>query len=88
MEIGGALKNIIAIAAGVVQGIGLGHNSMALITRGLAEISGSRALKAGDVKRSPVWQVWGILFLTCTGDLSRNRRVEWNSGVVGNSTTF
>lgn len=76
VEIGGALKNVIAIAAGVVQGIGLGHNSMAaLITRGLAEIS--RLACAEGARRDTLAGLSGLgdLVLTCTGDLSRNRRV-------------
>ena len=52
VEIGGALKNVIAIAAGVVEGLGLGHNALAaLITRGLAEITGWRAPPARSAKR-------------------------------------
>lgn len=76
VEIGGALKNVIAIAAGVVEGIGLGHNSMAaLITRGLAEIS--RLASAEGARRETLAGLSGLgdLVLTCTGDLSRNRRV-------------
>src|SRR5206468_8037959 len=76
VEIGGALKNIIAIAAGVVEGLGLGHNAMAaLITRGLAEIS--RLACAEGARRDTLAGLSGLgdLVLTCTGDLSRNRRV-------------
>ena len=76
VEIGGALKNVIAIAAGAVEGLGLGHNSMAaLITRGLAEIS--RLATAEGGRRETVAGLGGLgdLVLTCTGDLSRNRRV-------------
>ncbi len=76
VEIGGAVKNIIAIAAGVIAGLGLGHNpTAALITRGLAEIS--RLACACDGKRETLAGLAGMgdLVLTCTGDLSRNRRV-------------
>lgn len=76
VEIGGAVKNIIAIAAGVIDGLGLGHNpTAALITRGLAEIS--RLACACGGKRETLAGLAGIgdLVLTCTGDLSRNRAV-------------
>ena len=76
VEIGGALKNIIAIAAGMVEGLGLGHNALAgLITRGLAEMS--RLACAAGAKRETLSGLTGLgdLVLTCTGDLSRNRRV-------------
>jgi glycerol-3-phosphate dehydrogenase (NAD(P)+) len=76
VEIGGALKNIIAIAAGVVEGLGLGHNALAgLITRGLAEIS--RVACAAGAKRETLAGLTGLgdLVLTCTGELSRNRHV-------------
>jgi glycerol-3-phosphate dehydrogenase (NAD(P)+) len=76
VEIGGALKNVIAIAAGVVDGTGLGHNAMAaLITRGLAEIS--RLACAAGGRRDTLAGLSGLgdLVLTCTGDLSRNRHV-------------
>jgi glycerol-3-phosphate dehydrogenase (NAD(P)+) len=76
VEIGGALKNVIAIAAGVVDGTGLGHNAMAaLITRGLAEIS--RLACAAGGRRDTLSGLSGLgdLVLTCTGDLSRNRHV-------------
>ena len=76
VEIGGALKNIIAIAAGVVEGLGLGHNALAaLITRGLAEIS--RLAVALGAQRETLSGLAGLgdLVLTCTGTLSRNRHV-------------
>lgn len=76
VEIGGALKNVIAIAAGVVEGLGLGHNALAgLITRGLAEIS--RLACAEGAKRETLAGLTGLgdLVLTCTGTLSRNRHV-------------
>ena len=76
VEIGGAMKNIIAIAAGVVEGLGLGHNSMAaLITRGLAEISRLAAAEGGRKETLAGLSGLGDLVLTCTGDLSRNRQV-------------
>jgi glycerol-3-phosphate dehydrogenase (NAD(P)+) len=81
VEIGGALKNIIAIAAGVVQGIGLGHNSMAaLITRGLAEISRLACAEGGRRETLAGLAGLGDLVLTCTGELSRNRRVGMELG--------
>ena len=76
VEIGGALKNVIAIAAGVVEGTGLGHNAMAaLITRGLAEIS--RVACAEGARRETLAGLSGLgdLVLTCTGAASRNRFV-------------
>ena len=76
VELGGALKNIIAIAAGVVEGLGLGHNALAaLITRGLAELS--RLAVAAGAQRETLAGLAGLgdLVLTCTGDLSRNRKV-------------
>jgi glycerol-3-phosphate dehydrogenase (NAD(P)+) len=76
VEIGGATKNVIAIAAGVVEGLGLGHNALAgLITRGLAEIS--RLACAAGAKRETLAGLTGLgdLVLTCTGTLSRNRHV-------------
>ena len=76
VELGGALKNVIAIAAGVVEGLGLGHNALAgLITRGLAEIS--RLACAAGAKRETLAGLTGLgdLVLTCTGTLSRNRHV-------------
>jgi glycerol-3-phosphate dehydrogenase (NAD(P)+) len=76
VEFGGALKNVIAIAAGVVDGLGIGHNAMAaLITRGLVEMS--RLACAEGSRRETLAGLSGLgdLVLTCTGDLSRNRRV-------------
>jgi glycerol-3-phosphate dehydrogenase (NAD(P)+) len=76
VEIGGALKNVIAIAAGVVEGTGLGHNAMAaLITRGLAEISRLACAEGGRRDTLAGLSGLGDLVLTCTGDLSRNRHV-------------
>jgi glycerol-3-phosphate dehydrogenase (NAD(P)+) len=76
VELGGSLKNVIAIAAGVCQGLGLGHNSAAaLITRGLAEMT--RLVEACGGKRETMAGLAGLgdLVLTCTGGLSRNRSV-------------
>lgn len=76
VELGGALKNVIAIAAGVCDGLGLGHNTIAaLITRGLAEIS--RLAVACGAKPQTMSGLAGMgdLVLTCTGGLSRNRSV-------------
>lgn len=76
VEIGGAVKNVLAIASGVCDGLGLGLNSRAaLITRGLAEIA--RLGLALGAQRETFMGLAGMgdLILTCTGDLSRNRRV-------------
>jgi glycerol-3-phosphate dehydrogenase (NAD(P)+) len=75
VELAGALKNCIAIAAGAVEGLGAGSNSVAaLITRGLAEIG--RLIEACGGRASTVAGLAGLgdLVLTCTGQLSRNRR--------------
>ena len=76
VEVGGAVKNVLAIAAGIADGMGLGYNARAaLITRGLAEMTrlglkmGGRAETLGGLSGA------GDLILTCTGDLSRNRQV-------------
>jgi glycerol-3-phosphate dehydrogenase (NAD(P)+) len=76
VELGGALKNVVAIAAGVAAGVGLGHNSAAaLITRGIAEIT--RLAVACGGRRDTLAGLSGVgdLVLTCTGSLSRNRTV-------------
>ena len=76
VEIGGAVKNVIAIASGVVEGLGLGNNARAgLITRGLAEIS--RLACAAGARRETLAGLAGLgdLVLTCNGTLSRNRHV-------------
>jgi glycerol-3-phosphate dehydrogenase (NAD(P)+) len=76
VELGGALKNVIALAAGVVKGLDLGHNSAAaLITRGIAEMT--RLAVACGGRRQTLAGLSGIgdLVLTCTGSLSRNRSV-------------
>lgn len=76
VEIGGAMKNVIAIAAGVVEGLGLGHNALAaLITRGLAEISRLACAAGGQRETTAGLSGLGDLVLTCTGSLSRNRHV-------------
>lgn len=76
VELGGALKNVIAIAAGVVDGLGLGHNAKAaLLTRGLAEISRLAVAAGGERETLAGLAGMGDLVLTCTGDLSRNRHV-------------
>ncbi len=76
IEIGGAVKNVLAIAAGASDGLGFGHNARAaLITRGLAETG--RLSQALGGRRETLMGLAGLgdLVLTCTGDLSRNRRV-------------
>jgi glycerol-3-phosphate dehydrogenase (NAD(P)+) len=76
VEMGGALKNVIAIAAGVVEGLGLGHNALAaLITRGLAEITRLACAAGGQRDTTAGLSGLGDLVLTCTGSLSRNRHV-------------
>ena len=81
VELGGALKNVIALAAGVCAGLGFGHNTQgALITRGLAEIT--RLGVAMGAETSTFYGLAGIgdLVLTCTGELSRNRAVGTRLG--------
>jgi len=81
VELGGALKNVIAIAAGVAAGMGLGHNSAAaLMTRGIAEIT--RLAVACGGRRETLAGLSGVgdLVLTCTGSLSRNRTVGQGLG--------
>ena len=76
VEIGAAMKNIIAIAAGVVEGLGLGHNALAaLITRGLAELTRLACAAGGHRETLSGLSGLGDLVLTCTGNLSRNRHV-------------
>src|SRR3984893_12537938 len=76
VEIGGALKNIIAIAAGVVEGLGLGQNALAaLVTRGLAEITRLASALGGRRETLAGLSGLGDLVLTCTGTRSRNRHV-------------
>jgi glycerol-3-phosphate dehydrogenase (NAD(P)+) len=81
VELGGALKNVIAIATGVVSGLGLGHNSTAaIITRGIAEVT--RLAVACGGRRETLAGLAGLgdLVLTCTGSLSRNRFVGMELG--------
>jgi glycerol-3-phosphate dehydrogenase (NAD(P)+) len=81
VELGGSVKNVIAVAAGVVEGLGLGHNpTAALITRGLAEMT--RLACACGARRETLAGLAGMgdLVLTCTGDLSRNRTVGMELG--------
>jgi glycerol-3-phosphate dehydrogenase (NAD(P)+) len=76
VEIGAALKNVIAIGAGVCQGLGLGNNTLAaLITRGLAEITRLAVAMGGQPKTLAGLAGLGDLVLTCSGELSRNRKV-------------
>jgi glycerol-3-phosphate dehydrogenase (NAD(P)+) len=76
VELGGALKNTIAIAAGICAGLGLGHNSVAaLITRGLAEMTRLVVACGGKAETMSGLAGLGDLALTCTGGLSRNRSV-------------
>jgi len=76
VEIAGALKNVMAIASGISDGLGLGFNARAaLITRGLAEITRMGLRLGGKMETFMGLAGIGDLVLTCTGDLSRNRRV-------------
>jgi glycerol-3-phosphate dehydrogenase (NAD(P)+) len=76
VEVGGAVKNILAIATGIADGMGLGLNARAaLITRGLAEITRLGQALGGRLETFMGLTGMGDLILTCTGDLSRNRRV-------------
>jgi glycerol-3-phosphate dehydrogenase (NAD(P)+) len=76
VEVGAALKNVIAIGAGVCQGLGLGNNTLAaLITRGLAEIGRLAVSMGGEPKTLGGLAGLGDLVLTCSGELSRNRQV-------------
>lgn len=76
VEVGGALKNVIAIAVGVADGMGFGHNSRAgLITRGLAEINRVAMTLGANPLTIAGLSGMGDLVLTCTGELSRNRSV-------------
>jgi glycerol-3-phosphate dehydrogenase (NAD(P)+) len=81
VELGGAVKNVIAVAAGVSDGLGFGHNSRAaLITRGTAEIARLGARMGADPRTLAGLAGMGDLVLTCTGDLSRNRSVGLRLG--------
>jgi len=80
-EIGGALKNVMAIAAGMADGLGFGHNARALlISRGLAEIARLGAALGADPRTFSGLAGLGDLVLTCTGDLSRNRTLGMRVG--------
>jgi glycerol-3-phosphate dehydrogenase (NAD(P)+) len=81
VEMGGALKNVIAIAAGACDGLGFGHNTRAaLITRGVAEVTRLAVAKGGDPRTLAGLAGMGDLVLTCTGELSRNRTVGFEMG--------
>jgi glycerol-3-phosphate dehydrogenase (NAD(P)+) len=81
VELGGALKNVIALAAGASDGMGLGHNARAaIITRGLAEIARLAVHKGANPLTLSGLAGMGDLVLTCTGDLSRNRFVGMELG--------
>jgi glycerol-3-phosphate dehydrogenase (NAD(P)+) len=81
VECGGALKNVIAIAAGAVDGMGFGHNTRAaLITRGLAEVALLAMARGGSALTLAGLAGMGDLVLTCTGELSRNRTVGYELG--------
>jgi glycerol-3-phosphate dehydrogenase (NAD(P)+) len=76
VELGGALKNVIALAAGISDGLGFGHNTRAaLITRGLAEMVRLGSAMGADARTFAGLSGMGDLVLTCTGALSRNRAV-------------
>jgi glycerol-3-phosphate dehydrogenase (NAD(P)+) len=81
VELGGAIKNVIALAAGVSDGLGFGYNTRAaLITRGLAEIARLGVAMGADPATFAGLAGMGDLVLTCTGDLSRNRSVGMELG--------
>jgi glycerol-3-phosphate dehydrogenase (NAD(P)+) len=76
VEVGGAVKNVMAIATGIADGLGLGQNARAaLVTRGLAEVTRLGVALGGRAETFTGLTGAGDLILTCTGDLSRNRRV-------------
>ncbi len=81
VELGGALKNVIALGAGVVAGLGCGHNTLAaLITRGLAEMTRLGLAMGAQASTFSGLAGMGDLVLTCTGTLSRNRTVGYRLG--------
>ena len=81
VELAGSLKNVVAIAAGVLEGMGYGHNTMAaLITRGLAEIARLGVAMGGNMQTFSGLAGMGDLVLTCTGGLSRNRTLGTRLG--------
>ncbi|HKO48689.1 MAG TPA: NAD(P)H-dependent glycerol-3-phosphate dehydrogenase [Polyangiaceae bacterium] len=81
VQVGGALKNVIAVAAGACDGLGFGHNTRAaLITRGLAEVARLALAKGGQALTLAGLAGLGDLVLTCTGELSRNRTLGYELG--------
>lgn len=81
VELGGALKNVIALAAGAAAGLGFGHNTLAaLITRGLAEMTRLGVAVGAEAATFAGLAALGDLVLTCTGELSRNRMVGYRLG--------
>ena len=81
VELGGSIKNVIALAAGISDGLGLGHNTRAaLITRGLVEMSRLGLALGAQAATFAGLAGMGDLVLTCTGDLSRNRTVGMKLG--------
>lgn len=81
VELGGAIKNVMAIAAGTADGLGFGHSSRAaLITRGLAEMTRLGVKMGADARTFSGLAGLGDLVLTCTGDLSRNRSLGLELG--------
>ena len=81
VELGGALKNVVALGAGVVAGLGCGHNTLAaLITRGLAEMTRLGVAMGAQASTFSGLAGMGDLVLTCTGTLSRNRTVGYRLG--------
>jgi glycerol-3-phosphate dehydrogenase (NAD(P)+) len=81
VQVGGALKNVIAIAAGACDGLGFGYNTRAaLITRGLAEVARLALAKGGHALTLAGLAGLGDLVLTCTGELSRNRTLGYELG--------
>jgi glycerol-3-phosphate dehydrogenase (NAD(P)+) len=81
VEVGGAVKNVIALAAGVVAGLGFGHNTQAaLMTRGLTEITRLGVAMGAEARTFSGLAGMGDLVLTCTGELSRNRTVGHRLG--------
>lgn len=81
VELAGSIKNVIAIAAGVLEGLGFGYNTMAaLLTRGLAEMARLGMAMGGDARTFSGLAGMGDLVLTCTGGLSRNRTLGTRLG--------
>lgn len=82
VAMGGAIKNVMAIAAGMAEGLGIGHNARAaLITRGLRELTRLAVARGGLPLTLSGLSGMGDLVLTCTGDLSRNRRLGLELGM-------